>query len=228
MLNSLVMRYVRWFAHRHGYSLCHSTELRFDDKYLDKREFHYILWINDVFQKIRTVPGHIVELGVARGRNSILFANLIEMHGETHLRKYFGFDTFSGYSEEDLQRDAHLPKGYWSDLSADWVRDRVQRLGFSKTCTFVEGDLIQTLPEFLEQNPKFRAALVYVDCNAFRPSLFAMQTLKDFVSPGGVVCIDELRQGGETEALIEFCRDNGLEYRKDSSPATVPAYTVIP
>ena len=222
------MRAIRGYLARRGMSLCNVTDLRFDDRYLDKREFRYILWINDVYQKIREVPGHIVELGVARGRNSILFANLIEMHGEAHLRHYYGFDTFSGYTDADLQRDTHLPKDHWTDLSADWVRERVRRAGYAKTCNFIEGDLMETLPAFLKQNPKFRAALVYVDCNAYRPSLFAMQTLRDHVAPGGIICIDELRQGGETEALIAFCRETGLEYRKDPGPATVPAYTVIP
>lgn len=228
MLNAVLMRYIRRYLAKRNYVLCHAHDLKFDDKYLDKREFRYILWINSVYEKIRNVPGHIVELGVARGRNSILFANLIEMNGESHLRHYYGFDTFSGYTEEDLNRDTHLPADYWADLSADFVRGRIRQAGFEKTCTLVEGDLMETLPAFLTQSPKFSASLVYVDCNAYRPSLFAMQTLKNHIAPGGVICIDELRQGGETEALIEFCRDQGLEYRKDTTPFTVPAYAVVP
>jgi len=227
MLNRIMMRAIRGYLGRRGMSVCENTDLRFDDRYLDRREFRYILWINAVYQKIRNVPGHIVELGVARGRNSILFANFIEMHGEQYLRKYYGFDTFGGYTDEDLQRDTHLSRSHWADLSGDWVRERIKRAGYARTCTLVEGDLMQTLPDFLKQNPKFKAALVYVDCNAYRPSLFAMRTLKDYVAPGGIICIDELMQGGETEALIEFCRESGLEYRKDPEPSTVPAYTVI-
>ena len=51
--------------------------------------------------------------------------------------------------------------------------------------------------------------------------------LKDFMSPGGVICIDEKRQGGETKALIKFCEDNNLKYIKDATPFSIPAYTVI-
>lgn len=223
----MLMRLIRRYLARQGFSICHAQDLRFDDKYLDKREFRYILWINSVYEKIRNIPGHVVELGVARGRNSILFANLIEMYGESHLRHYYGFDTFYGYAEEDLKRDKHLSADYWAELSSEFARGRISRAGFGKTCTLVEGDIMETLPDFLRKFPNFRASLVYVDCNAYRPSLFAMQQLKDFIVPGGVICIDELRQGGETQALIEFCREHGLEYRKDESPFTVPAYTVL-
>jgi hypothetical protein len=42
-----------------------------------------------------------------------------------------------------------------------------------------------------------------------------------------VICIDEKLQGGETEALIGFCKDNGLEFRKDTGPFAMPAYARI-
>lgn len=226
-MNRYLIKAIQHLVGRRGYSLYHQSDLIHDDRYLDKREFRYILWINEVYRKIQNVPGHVVELGVARGRNSILFANLMEIYGESHLRKYYGFDTFSGYTQEDLNRDTHLPTTAWTSLSAEWVNLRLQRAGYEGNCTLIEGDLVETLPKFLKEMPNFRAALVYIDCNAYRPSLFAMETLKKFMAPGGIICIDELRQGGETKALIEFCENNNLQYVKDSSPLTVPAYTMI-
>ena len=47
------------------------------------------------------------------------------------------------------------------------------------------------------------------------------------MSPGGVICIDEKKQGGETKALIEFCKKHDLRFMKDSTPFSIPAYTCM-
>ncbi len=208
---------------RFGYQL---NKFGPNDAYLDKKEFRYVLWVDRIYTKIRRVPGHIVELGVARGRNSLIFGNLMQLHGEAHLRQYYGFDTFQGYTEEDLKADPHLKRTAWKN-NADWVQKRIEAAGYSASCKLVVGDIKQTVPDFLERNPNFRAALLYVDCNAYLAASQAMEAFKEFMSPGGVVCIDERRQGGETRALIEFCQKYDLEFVKDDSPFSIPAYTVI-
>ena len=34
-----------------------------NDAYLDQPEFLYLFWMYEVFKKVRTVPGHILEVG---------------------------------------------------------------------------------------------------------------------------------------------------------------------
>lgn len=199
-----------------------------EQKYLEKSEFKYVLWIDRVFQKIATVPGHIVELGVAYGRNTILFSHLIHMHNQEDVRNYYGFDTFDGYTENDLKTDKRLSQGAWKSISMEKVEERIQKAGNFKNYKLIKGDLLVTLPKFLEQNLNFRAALLYVDCNAYKPALEGMEIMKDFMSPGGIICIDEKKQGGETKALIEFCKKHNLDFVRDNSPFSMPAYTKIP
>jgi predicted O-methyltransferase YrrM len=198
-----------------------------NQKYLERSEYKYVLWLDRIYQKIATVPGHIVELGVAYGRNSIILAHQIQMNGDELTRKYYGFDTFSGYNEESLRTDKHLSAQSWKDNSKKWVQDKINRVGVGHVCELIEGDILVELPKFLEKNPNFRAALLYVDCNAYLPSFKGMEALKEFMSPGGIICIDEKRQGGETKALIEFCKKNDLIYQKDASPFAIPAFTVV-
>ena len=42
------------------------------DKYLDKLELSYLFSIFNLYEKVRRLPGHIVEMGVGAGRNSII------------------------------------------------------------------------------------------------------------------------------------------------------------
>jgi len=196
--------------------------------YLEEGEFQYILWIDRVYQKIARVPGHIVEFGVAYGRNAVLFGRMINMAGESKTRRYFGFDTFSGYTDGTLGSNPQLSAKSWMDCDKEAVDQRLVRAGVAQQTQLIEGDLVKTVPQFLSETPNFRCALLYVDCNAYEPALEGMQMMRPYMSPGGVVCIDEKLQGGETKALIEFCAKNNLEFVRDPGPFSVPAYTRIP
>lgn len=198
-----------------------------NQKYLERGEFKYILWLDRIYQKISNVPGHVVELGVAYGRNAIIFGHQIKMNGDELVRKYYGFDTFSGYTEESLKIDKHLKADSWGDNSKKWVEDKINRVGLTDVCSLYEGDVLLTVPAFLERNPNIRVALLYIDCNAYLPSIKGMEFLKEFMTPGGIICIDEKKQGGETKALIQFCKDNNFIFMKDSGPFAIPAYTVV-
>ena len=202
------------------------------DSYLEKEEFKYILWIDRVYSLIRNTPGHIVEIGVSRGRNSILFGHLIKMHGESNIRRYYGFDTFEGYTKSDLQDNSHLSENAFKETSLEFVNSRLQKTNLSDICSVIKGDIRDTGPEFLKnsssdrfQKGHFQTAMLYMDCNAYEPALEAMELFKPFLAPGGVICIDEKMQGGETKALTEFCMKYGLDYRKDAGPFSIPAYT---
>ena len=46
-------------------------------------DLEYLLWISNLYLKIINTPGHIAEIGVANGRNAILFGRLIKLHNET-------------------------------------------------------------------------------------------------------------------------------------------------
>ena len=61
--------------------------------YLFNREIELLV------HEIRGVPGDIVELGVNTGNNATQFMWSIPE------KKYFGFDTFSGYTKKDIEVD---------------------------------------------------------------------------------------------------------------------------
>jgi hypothetical protein len=232
-MKKLLIRFVNKHMTRFGYQVINKHALLREDKYLDSKEFRYILWLDRIYEKIQNVPGHIVELGVAKGRNSLIFSNLIELNGDSEVRKYYGFDTFSGYTDEDLTESPHLNSNNWKDSSYEYVNERIRIAGYADICKLIPGDLKQTLPAFIESgmpgfNPgHLRVALLYVDCNAYLPAITGMEVLRQYMSPDGVICIDEKLQGGESKALIDFCKKYGYKFMKDSSSFAIPAYTRI-
>lgn len=228
----MLKNFLKNFLNKRGYDVIekkiNEVNKYYDSqKYLEKNEFKYILWVDRIYKKVINIPGHIVELGVAYGRNSILFSHFIDMNGETGIRKYVGFDTFAGYSDESLKNNKKLNNDYWGKNSFELTSKRVERAGAKNNVTMIEGNIIKTVPNYFEKNEDMKIALLYVDCNAYEPAIFAMNFLKKHFVPGAVICIDEKKHGGETKALIEFCETNNLKFVKDSGPFSIPAYTRI-
>ena len=183
-------------------------------------EYLYMTWISLVFTKAIKVPGHIVEIGVASGRNSIIFGKFLDITSEKFVRKYYGFDTFDGYSKDTFSNNPWLKKDSWKGdiFTKRHVENRVKENGFNNICSFIQGDCRESIPDFLnnyEDNMinknEIKIALLYIDCNAYEPALYCLNTLYPYITPGGIIAIDETIQGGETKALIEFAKKQNLK-----------------
>lgn len=202
---------------------------------VDRRMTRYVLALNAYYGLIESVPGHIVELGTGPGTNAVLFGHLIHLYGHAHTRHYYGFDTFNGYPEDDLKAVPYLDADAWTHLDSNQVRAVLREHDVDDVTTLIEGDLKQSFPEFIEaelherKSPGFLSiALLYVDCNSYPAAKTGIEHAVPHMTPGGVIAVDELRQGGETRALRELCEAHDLQMRSLDGPATWAAYTTVP
>lgn len=203
---------------------------------LDESQLEYVVWIVRLFNQIEKVPGHLAEIGVASGNNTILFGKLIKHYGQSTVRRYFGFDTFEGFNDRDLGENEHLSGNLWRSHqhSLKSVEKRIKINGLDSICKLIKGDAAETCDIFLKnyESDRFKPgmskfALLYIDCNAHTPATIAMESFYDYLSPGGVICIDEKVQGAETRALIEFAEKKGLRVLRNSN-LDVPMQIVKP
>ena len=112
------------------------------------------------------------------------------------------------------------------------MQDRIKNHGLENICTFIEGDIRNTLDSFLNKSnlkkssDSFYCKLLYIDTSSYTPSKIAMEKLYDHIVPGGIISIDQRTQGGETNAIIDFCKDRSLEVKTGKFFNDVPAYIV--
>lgn len=206
------------------------TFLRVTDNEIHDNDLEYLLWVTSLYIDITHVPGHIAEIGVAGGRNAVLFGKLIKLFNDTNVRQYIGFDTFEGYVQRDLTRDTHLSDQAWrgQTYTKSAVEKRCGLTGVQKSIELIQGDAAITVPEILQQHQgklfqkgKAKFALLYIDCNAFEPAIASMRNFYDYMAHNSIIAIDEKLQGGETEALSEFASEKNLAVER-SGPNNVP------
>lgn len=177
----------------------------------------------DLFKRTLEVPGDIAELGVFRGLGLMTWANLLETFciGD-RTKVVHGFDNWSGFSQfspEDGKpiEEAHKTIGgfdagdSWEELnSAIEIFDRDRFIPWKARIRLVKGNIEETVPKFVEENPGIRFSLVHFDCDLYKPTKLALEAIWPRVSRGGLVLFDEYSipdWPGETKAVDEFLAD---------------------
>lgn len=176
----------------------------------------------ELFKRIVDVPGVIVDLGVYRGASTFTWAKLCEIFCPTDIRKtVYAFDTFEGFpgltpedGKEDLLQDVRKG-GYFGGSSVE--RDLAQaqsamnhdrHLKHRDRITFVRGDVLETIPEFVAQKGNgLRISLLNLDLDLYEPTRVALEQFVPLMSPGGIIIADEYAIdtfGGESKAIDEY------------------------
>jgi hypothetical protein len=199
----------------------------------------------ELFKMTLDVPGDIAELGVFRGLGLLTWANLLESYciGD-RTKVVYGFDNwrgFTGFSPQDAKPVEEAdkvvggfdPGGYLDELrSAIAIFDSDRFIPQKARIKLVAGDIEKTVPQFAAENPGVRFSLVHFDCDLYRPTKAALETLWDRVTRGGVLIFDEYAipdWPGETAAVDEFIADKPDARLRTFSWTNVPgAFLVKP
>lgn len=179
----------------------------------------------ELFKRVEKIHGSIVELGVFQGGGLFSFANFSTItEPYNYQRKIIGFDTFAGFpdiaTEDEKTQTTHphrrtggfnVSKDHFSELQESIHQfDQNRYLSERTKIELIKGDVCDSIPEYLDQNPHLLISLLYFDMDLYKPTLFALEALYDRVVKGGIVAFDEIndaRWPGETTAFLEFFAD---------------------
>jgi hypothetical protein len=186
------------------------------------RRVHFLkaIALIEVFKKTIELPGSIVECGVFKGQSLGLFCKLLETFcpGDS-LKKLIGFDTFEGFvslHKKDGPADESRAKtvGGWNSI--DFLPTLQKSIALMqddsylprlKRIELIKGDVRETIPRFVQENPGFRISLLNLDLDLYEPTKTALEFLFPLVVPGGIVILDEYAmQGfpGESRAFEDY------------------------
>jgi len=197
----------------------------------------------ELFRLTIEIPGDIAELGVFRGMGLFTWANLLEAYCVGDRTKVvFGFDNWRGFTRFAAQdgkpsAQAHKveggfdPSGFREELeSAIGIFDADRFVPWKPRIRLVDGDIEQSVPRFIEENPGVRFSLVHFDCDLYQPTKAALEAIWPRVSRGGILLFDEYAihdWPGETRAVDEFLTDKPFLKLQTFSWTNAPAAYLI-
>lgn len=174
----------------------------------------------EAFRLVQDLPGSIVELGVFKGESLLMFAKLVELlNANDRSCRIIGFDNFRGFEglhakdggvdeKADRRPGGWNPSDYYPDLQLLLKAfDHDRAAGHKPRIELVEGNIVDTVPSYVERNQGLKIKLLHLDCDMYEPTMAGLRHLYDRVVRGGVILLDEYglpEFPGETAAVDEF------------------------
>jgi hypothetical protein len=188
--------------------------------YIRRQQLTRFLALYELFKQVIDLPGEIVEVGVYRGYSFFTFHKLMETFNATdRRRKVFGFEHFAGlrnFHPKDGPmdpRDGKVEGGFETKNVRREVLDLIKLTNDDNLIPgvershLIEGDVCETIPKFVEENPGLRIALLHLDADLYLPTKATLEHLYPRVVRGGIVAFDEyglIPWEGETIAADEY------------------------
>lgn len=210
-------------------------------KYASRQSIAKFLTKVEIFNKILHVNGSIVECGVLHGAGTLTWAKLSSIHEPSnHVRKVIGFDTFEGFPgvhDKDTRTGQfnQLHQGGLAGSTFDSVTQAVRVYDLNRPIAhipkveLVRGDICESAPRYLEENPHLVVALLYLDLDLYEPTKAALEAFVPRMPRGAVIAFDELNAKifpGETIAVDEVLGLRNLRIRRFAYDSYV-SYAVI-
>jgi len=170
--------------------------VRTERKYRDKARF-FNLWLQIERLRQDDVPGAFAELGVYRGETARI------IHLSDPSRKLYLFDTFSGFKQEDLEKETGEAATYKTSNFADTTMERAKRaIGGNENVVFRPG----YFPSSAEGLKEEAFALVNIDADLYNPIRAGLEFFYPRLVPGGVILVHDYNSKweGAMKAVNEF------------------------
>lgn len=177
-----------------------------------------------IYDLVKSVKGSIVECGVHKGNNLLLFYHLLLCNEPSSFNdKVIGFDTFEGFRSISKKDNKKNKETDFSDTDYNHLKKLIelnQLNDFIKhipRVQLIKGDAVKTIPKYKSENKSLIIKLLYLDFDLYKPTLVALNNFYELVPSGGVVVFDEIGNEkfvGETLAFKEFFKNKSVELKK--------------
>lgn len=188
------------FEYENGYMA--TAEPRRFSKFISHLEF---------FNKTIDLRGEIVELGVFKGNSLFRWIKFRELLSNTYSRKVIAFDVFGEFPDTDFEddkkeRDLFLKEtggGYGIEFSE--LNDLLIKQKINENVELIKGDILETLPEYLNNNPQLKISLLHIDVDIYEATSLALKLLFERVVKGGIIIFDDYGDfAGANKAIDDF------------------------
>ncbi len=200
----------------------------------DEKVFNKLLSKSEFVRQTKTIPGAVVELGVFKGSGMAAWLKTLRWFDQR--RMVYGFDIFDveallrsiNSSDRDLMKSLFIDREFDPNNYDRSLKEMLSESGF-ENFKIVKGNIFDTIPKFLSDNPGFRASILNFDMDTAEPTMFALEHLWPRLVSGGIAIFDEygINEWTESDAVDTFLVTNGLNLLS-TNLETPTAYIVKP
>jgi len=206
-----------YFENSYGNSMEKARSL---SRFMSRQEFAKILAYAELFRLTNSITGTIAECGVFLGGGFCTYANLsASLEPYNYQSKILGFDTFSGNttageidksSKVDFSNQRYEANSY-DDLN-EFIRlyDSDRPLGHIEKLKLIKGDLMQTAPTYISENPETIFRIIHLSVNLYEPTRVAIQNFEPRLSSGGIIAVHAVNYSSSpTLAMLDGLKQQG-------------------
>ena len=204
----------------------------------DRRVFGKLLYRHEFFNKIKNLPGDIVEVGVFKGSGIATWCKLLDLFIPHSCKTVIGFDLFC-LSDKDSVLDSYENGNIMKVVTGRTNNEELTKDSVTKSLVnanidpskflLIEGDVSVTSLDFAKNNPGFRISLLYLDLDLNEPTYKTLCNLWDRVVPGGYIVFDEYEyhKFDESNGVDKFLKDKNIKYNIISTNFYAPTAYII-
>jgi hypothetical protein len=190
----------------------------------DTRIFNKLITRTLLYDKIKDIPGDIVECGVFKGSGTFTFLKLKNIFNPNSSKKVIGFDFFNtdeliksiqnGQDKEPMNTLFDSRNFKHTDSFKTQLENYILEAGFNQSeFMLIAGDVSLTTKDFSRNNPGFKIALLYMDVDLELPTYDVLTNLWDNMTKGGLIVFDEYghHKWSESKGVDRFLEEKNLE-----------------
>lgn len=186
----------------------------------------------ELYKMITGLPGHVVECGVFKGASFMRWATFRDILESPYSRRIIGFDTFGEFPETAYDDDQTLRRTFIEETSGGKSIPEEQlheALAHKKISNYelVKGDILETVPAYLQEKPQLKIALLHIDTDIYEPARAVLAHFYPHLVRGGVLVLDDYGTfPGGTKAVDEYFEGKNALIRKFPFSHHIPSYII--
>ena len=151
----------------------------------------------EIYKKILTVPGDVIECGVFKGVSLLQFASFRYLLETNVSRKIIGFDDFGTFRHQNKIDDTQFIAKWNKELGKGIAEKELKNIFEEKKFTnfeLIKGDVTKTVPEYVAKHQELKIALLHIDTDVFEPTDVILKNFEEQVSLSVNVMLFEVKR----------------------------------
>ena len=181
----------------------------------------------ELFKRVSGRAGDIIECGVFKGASLSRFIKFRSLFENVYSKKIIAFDIFgkfpdTKYEKGKEERNAFVREAGENSISKNRLSFILEKLNLNQNIELVEGDIPETVPEYMLKNPHQRISLLHVDVDLYESTKVCLEVFFPLVVRGGIVILDDYGAfAGANKAIDEYFVDKDIKIQKLSYSSNI-------